>query len=115
MSERPMDAQLVMDLAVIDAGLDRKEDARREGEELRKLAPLGRDAVDGPLYAAVHAQILVWIGDYDAALAELEQIVSLPSGPTEAELKADPGWDEVRNDPRFGAIVARAEAPLLVP
>jgi len=115
MSERPMDPQLVMDLAVIDAGLDRKEDARREGEELRKLAPLGRDAVDGPLYAGVHAQIQVWIGDYDAALAELEQIVSLPSGPTEAELRADPGWDEVRNDPRFDAIVARAAAPLVIP
>jgi tetratricopeptide (TPR) repeat protein len=115
MSERPMDAQLIMDLAVIDAGLDRKEDARREGEELRQLAPLGRDAVDGPLYAAVHAQILVWIGDYDGGLAELEQVVSLPGGPTEAELKADPGWDQVRDDPRFAAIVARAAAPLVVP
>jgi eukaryotic-like serine/threonine-protein kinase len=115
MSERPMDAQLVMDLAVIDAGLGRKEDAQREGEALRQLAPLGRDAVDGPLYAAVHAQILVWIGEHDAALSELEQIVSLPSGPTEAELKADPGWDEVRNDPRFAALVKRAAAPLVVP
>jgi tetratricopeptide (TPR) repeat protein len=115
MSERPMDAQLVMDLAVIDAGLGRKEDALREGEELRRLAPLGRDAVDGPLYAAVHAQILAWVGEPDAALSELEQIVSLPSGPTEAELKADPGWDEVRNDARFAALVARATAPLVVP
>ncbi len=115
MKERPTDPQLMMNIAVIDAGLGRVDDARRESEELRKLAPLERDAVEGPLYAAVHAQIHAWIGDTDGALAELERIVTLPSGPTEAELKFDPGWDEIRGNPRFAAIVARAAVPLVIP
>ena len=115
MEERPNDPQLIMDIAVIDAGLDRKEDARRESEALRKLAPLPRDAVDGPLYAAVQAQILAWIGDADGAFAELGKIMGLPCGPTEAELKFDPGWDEIRHDPRFAALVSRAVAPVVIP
>ena len=115
MKERPNDPQLIMDMAVIDAGLGRKEDAQREGEVLRALAPLERDAVEGPLYAAVHAQIHAWIGDVDGALAELAEIVTRPAGPTEAELKYDPGWDDIRKDPRFGNLLERAAAPIVVP
>ena len=115
MLERPNDPQLIMDIAVIDAGLGREEDARRESETLRALAPLEHDAVEGPVYAAVHAQIHAWIGDLDGALAELQEIVTRPCGPTEAELKFDPGWDDIRGDPRFGAILARAAAPIVIP
>jgi serine/threonine protein kinase/Tfp pilus assembly protein PilF len=115
MEERPNDPQLTMDIAVIDAGLGRKEDARRESEALLRLAPLGRDAVDGPLYAAVSGQIHSWIGDTDPALAELSRIVTVPCGPTEAELKLDPGWDDLRSDPRFAALVARAAEPIVLP
>jgi TolB-like protein/Flp pilus assembly protein TadD len=114
MEQRPNDPQLIMDIAVIDAGLDRKEDARRESEALQKLAPLDRDAVDGPLYAAVDAQIHAWIGDADRAFEELG-IVSVPCGPTETELKFDPGWDEIRRDPRFAALLSQAAVPIEIP
>jgi hypothetical protein len=47
-----------------------------------------------------------WGGKKDAALTELGAAVKIPGYLSYGELKLDPMWDPLRNDPRFDKIVA---------
>jgi hypothetical protein len=59
----------------------------------------------------------MWSGERDAALEQLAQVAKLPASPSllpacpglnAGELKLNPLWDELRDDPRFDKIVAEA-------
>ena len=64
----------------------------------------------------------MWSGERDAALQQLAVVAKLPVVPTvlfngsvglsAGELKLDPIWDELRNDPRFDNIIAEAAKPI---
>jgi len=111
---QPNDPELLSNLGLTDAGLGRKEDALREGQQAVQLVPVSRDAVDGPLYATTLAKVYVWTGEHDAALGALAAIVKLPQGPSYGELRFDPAWDEIRTNPRFEEIMTHAaEAPVI--
>jgi tetratricopeptide (TPR) repeat protein len=109
--ERPDDAELTADLSVADAGLGLKENALREAKRAIELCPVSRDAVDGPFYETMLALVYEWTGEHDAALTQLEKIVRLPRGPDYGELRFDPLWDEIRNDPRFDRLLSQAALP----
>jgi serine/threonine protein kinase/Tfp pilus assembly protein PilF len=109
--ERPEDAQLISDLSVADAGLGFKENALREAKRAIELCPLSRDAVDAPSYETMLALVYAWTGEHDAALTQLEKIVRLPRGPDYGELRFNPWWDEIRNDPRFDRLLSQATLP----
>ena len=103
-------------IAEIDAALGRKEDAIREG---RKAVELGRnqDAGSAPLTATSLAIVYVWTGERDAVLQQLAEVAKLPGGGwsgslTAGDLKLNPIWDELRNDPRFDKIIAEAAKPI---
>ena len=49
----------------------------------------------------VLAQIQARFGDHDTAIAALPHLLEVPAGLKIADLKLDPLWDPVRNDPRF--------------
>ena len=55
------------------------------------------------------AQIYVQIGDYDAAVDRLEQVLSVPSIISVPLLRFDPLWDPLRDLPRFQALLAKYE------
>ena len=76
-----------------------------------ELIPSWRDAAEGPVYASMQAQNFAWLGDSDAAIKQLTSVVKQPAGPSYGELKLDPGWDVLRADPRFEALVAEAAKP----
>ena len=108
-------------IAEIDAALGRKDDAIREGRKAVELWPLKRNAVLAPDVAIIVAIAYMWSGERDAALQQLAEVVKLPasSSPLPAcpalsagELKLNPIWDELRNDPRFEAIIAEAAKPI---
>jgi hypothetical protein len=80
----------------------------------RKLRAISHDAVDGPTYRLVLAQVYVWTGHIDDACAELARIVKLPQGPSYGELRFNPAWDEIRNDPRFETLLIEANRPPVV-
>jgi hypothetical protein len=44
------------------------------------------------------------IGDYDAALSELEALLRQPAFFTVQTLRLDPRWDPLRSDPRYHAL-----------
>ena len=53
----------------------------------------------------VMAYIYALLGEYDAALDEIELLLSIPSHTSMAWFQADPIWAPVREHPRFIALL----------
>ncbi|MEO7723745.1 MAG: hypothetical protein ABIU29_03520 [Chthoniobacterales bacterium] len=98
-------------LALIDAGLGRKEEALREGRRAVELLPAEKDAMGGPAQVKYLAMIAAWVGDKDLACDQLASAVRLPSTVSYGELSLLPFWDPLRDDPRFKKIVADLAPP----
>jgi hypothetical protein len=47
------------------------------------------------------------VGEYDKALPIVDGLLSRPSQVTVAQLKMNPMWDKIRQDPRFMAMLQR--------
>ena len=58
------------------------------------------------------AQVLVMTGDPDGAFDELGKLVKLPFGLNQGDLKLNPMWDDLRDDPRFDRILSESALPL---
>jgi serine/threonine-protein kinase len=106
---RPEDVRVRGRLGLAYAGLGFREKAVVEGERAVELLPVSKDAVFGPLCVQNLAEILVMLGEYDAALDQLEYLLSVPSLVTVPLLRADPLYDPLRNLPRFQALLTRYE------
>ncbi len=107
----PDDLEVLSGLSRACAALGRREEAIRAAKRAVELFPLSRDALDGPAQILVLAEVYAQLGEREAALEQLNQIVQLPAGPDYGRLKFDPVWDELRGDPRFQEIMARAAQP----
>ncbi|MGI8435909.1 MAG: protein kinase domain-containing protein [Chthoniobacterales bacterium] len=94
-------------LAMIDAALGRKEDAMREGRRAMEMLPLEKDALAGSDLTIGFAIICGLVGEKDLAFQYLEIAVQHPSLASYGQLKLEPWWDPLRDDPRFDQIVAR--------
>ena len=102
----PDDAGALCILGLIDAGLERKEEALREGWRAVELLPVEKDARSGPAMIVCLARIAAWVGDNDLACEQLVRASHLPSSVSYGDLKLMPWWDPLRGDPRFEKIVA---------
>jgi serine/threonine-protein kinase len=47
------------------------------------------------------------VGEYEAAIDQLEYLLSVPSVITIPLLRVDPLWDPLRDHPRFQALLER--------
>jgi hypothetical protein len=74
--------------------------------------PPSVDAVAGPMCEMRLAQVLAMTGDRDGAFDKLGKLVKLPFGLNHGDLKLNPMWDDLRNDPRFDRILADSALPL---
>ena len=113
LAAKPDDPGLLVDLSFDNAALGRKEEALRGIRRVVELVPISRDALDGVAYATLLAMIYAEIGDVDSSLEVLTQVVRLPTGPSYGELRFDPGWDNLRTNPRFDEIVQQSTEPLV--
>jgi TolB-like protein/class 3 adenylate cyclase/Flp pilus assembly protein TadD len=93
-------------LGMIDAGLERKEEAIREGRRGCELLPISKDAIDGADIAINLAQIYAWTGEKDRAIEQIAAVERVPNTLSYGLLKLHPYWDSLRGDPRFEKIVA---------
>jgi TolB-like protein/class 3 adenylate cyclase/Tfp pilus assembly protein PilF len=93
-------------LAVIDAALGNAKQANREAKRAAELLPVTKDAVDGARVIKYLALTYALTGKKDAALTELAAAAKIPGYLNYGELKLDPLWDPLRDDPRFEKIVA---------
>jgi serine/threonine-protein kinase len=106
--DRPDDERLHSALGIAYAGLGRKEDAIREGKLGVELTPLEKDAWGkGPTRLEDMTQIYILAGEHDAAIDELEHLLSIASEVSVPLLRIDPAYDPVRDHPRFQALLAK--------
>lgn len=104
--EAPDDYAAHGNLGIAYAGLGRREEAIREGKLAVEIMPLSRDAGEGLHRLNDLAKIYTMLGEQDAAIDQLEVLLSVPSQVTVPLLKIDPRWDPLREHPRFRALVS---------
>jgi Flp pilus assembly protein TadD len=93
-------------LAMIDAGLGRKEEAIAEGRRAVELLPITKDAINGSLALTHLAIVYAWTGEKEQACKQLDIATKLPGDINYGELLLEPKWGSLRGDPRFEEIVA---------
>ena len=106
-NRRPRDATRRMLLAECYAGLSRVDDAVRAARRASADGPTARDALTGELLAVALARVYVQTEDFDRAVETLEAVAGQPVGPSVPELRLDPRWDSLREEPRFKRLIAR--------
>ncbi|MFC1639510.1 protein kinase [Gemmatimonadota bacterium] len=103
----PHDPRVHASIGLAYAGLGRTDDAVREAEEAVRIEPVSRDAVLGPYHVVNLAEVLVMVGEHDAAIDRIEHLLSIPAGldMSRALLRAEPRWDPLRDNPRFQELL----------
>jgi TolB-like protein/Tfp pilus assembly protein PilF len=94
-------------LALAYAGLGEKEKALEQAH--RAVEEYANDGWVKPDAEGALAQIQARFGDVDSAIAALPHLLQVPAGITPADLRFNPFWDPLRNDPRFQKILASPE------
>jgi tetratricopeptide (TPR) repeat protein len=104
-TQHPEDGRFRSSLGITYAGLGRKQDAIREGESAVELCPLSKDAMRGPHRVEDLARIYVMVGDFDAAIDQIEYLLSIPSELSIPLLRLDPDWKPLHKHPRFQKLL----------
>ncbi|UCC83921.1 MAG: tetratricopeptide repeat protein, partial [Gemmatimonadota bacterium] len=93
------------ELSLAYAGLGRAEDAIQVARAAVDMFPLSKDAWRGANLLSNLAEVYVRVGEYDAAIEQLELLLSIPSPLSANLLRVDPLWDPLRDDPRFQKLL----------
>jgi TolB-like protein/tetratricopeptide (TPR) repeat protein len=99
-------------LGYADAGLGLRAEAVRETRRALELAPIARGSDVAQVVMGGAAEVFARAAENDAALELLELLFSMPAG-REASvplLRAWPGYDPLRSDPRFEQLLVRFAA-----
>ncbi len=99
-------------LGLAYAGLGQSTDAVREARRALALAPIARGSDVAQVVMGSAVEVFAEAGQNDAALELLELLFSMPAG-REASvplLRAWPGYDPLRSDPRFEQLLVRYAA-----
>jgi TolB-like protein len=105
LDESPQDSARHALIGLIYAGLGRKEDAIREGNRALELLPESKDAMDAPVLVVAMARIYAITGQGEKAIDLLQHSLQTPAGLTAHEIRMDPTWDLLRENPRFKALI----------
>jgi serine/threonine protein kinase/Flp pilus assembly protein TadD len=103
-------------LAIIDAGLGRKEKAIREAKRACELSTFQINNFDATTVRCNLAVVYAWTGENDLAIVELTKLIDRPAAshaicqPTYGDFRLNPFWDPLRSDPRFTTLVAKLAA-----
>jgi len=99
------DEQYFAEIALLDAGLGRKQEAIREGQRAVELLPISKDALFGPDLMRKLAWVYAWTGEPNLAIEKLEMLSKIPVDVSYGDLRFNPCWDSLRGDPRFEKVV----------
>jgi serine/threonine-protein kinase len=103
--ERPEDGRFHSSLGIAYAGLGLKEEAIREGLLGVKLLPVSREAWRGLYRVEALATIYAMVGEFDAAIDQLEYLLSIPGELSIPLLRLDPAWDPLHDHTRFKKLL----------
>jgi TolB-like protein/Flp pilus assembly protein TadD len=100
---QPDNTELLNTLAWAETWLGDKAGAMAHIQRAIALLPTSKDAMVGPGYEDTLARIQAHFGEKEKAIDALQHLLSIPySNPvTQALLRLDPDWDNLRGDPRF--------------
>jgi TolB-like protein/Tfp pilus assembly protein PilF len=104
--ERPEDSRIHSALAIAYAGIGRAEEAVREAKLGLALPGRGRGSITGYRRKDL-AQVYVMIGEFDAAIDQLEHLLSTPSFFAAPYLKVEPTWRPLLDHTRFQALLEK--------
>ena len=107
-ADDPNNAQFHSKLGIAYAGLGRKEDAINEGKRAVKLLPVGKEAWQGLYLVEDLAKIYVMVGEFIAAIDQLEILLFRPGELSKPFLQLDPAWNPLRNHSRFQQLLESA-------
>jgi tetratricopeptide (TPR) repeat protein len=109
---RPDDPGLLGQLAIAEVALGQNEEALGHARHAAEMLPPSVDAVSGAMCEMNLTAVLAMTEDRDATFDKLSKLVKLPFGLNHGDLKLNPVWDDLRNDPRFDRILAESVLPL---
>ena len=101
----PDDANLLSNLAVVDALLGRNAEAITEAKRAVDIVPVSADALNGTHMLLNLAVVYAWTNEPDDAFEQLNLLAKLPNGIYYGKLR-EPYWDPLRKDPRFDKLLA---------
>ena len=110
---RPDDPGLLGQLAIAEVALGQNEEALRHARHAAEMLPPSVDAVGSAMCEMNLAAVLAMTEDRDATFDQLSKLVKLPFGLINyGDLKLNPVWDDLRDDPRFDRILTESALPL---
>jgi tetratricopeptide (TPR) repeat protein len=104
-ARQPDDPGFHRDLGIVYADLERRADARREGERALAMLPRSRDAMGHDELRLGLARILTKTGEVDAAIDQLGHLLTVPATLSVPSLRVDHTWDPLRENPRFEQLI----------
>ena len=104
--QNPQEPSLLSALGIVDAALGRKQQAIKEASRATEMLPISKDAESGPGLITNLAIVYAWTNESELAFQELSISLKTPNFLLYGELKLDPAWDPLRNDPRFDKLLA---------
>jgi tetratricopeptide (TPR) repeat protein len=102
------DSRYYSALGIALAGLGSKTEAIRAGRRGVELLPVSKEAYRGTYRREDLARIYAAVGDGEAAIDEIEYLLSIPGELGLGALQLDPAWNPLRGIERFERLVARA-------
>jgi tetratricopeptide (TPR) repeat protein len=88
------------------AHMGRKAEAIEAGLRGLALAPITRDATNGPYYQQLMARIYLMVGEPEKAIDMLEPLLKMPYFLSPGWLRIDPTWASLKGNPRFERLIA---------
>ena len=101
--KQPKDARVRSALAIALAGLGRKDEAIRQAKLATELPP--QDAILRPYRLMDLAFVYASLGEPEAALDQIEHLLSIPCRLSRQLVRIDPRWSPLRGHPRFEALI----------
>ena len=108
----PRNPRMHRNLGLVYSALGRKRDAIREGRKAIEIEPVSGEAMSGPVHVKLLAVIYARVGELDAAVDQIEYLMSIPDTTTVGELRKHPYWDPLRDHPRFQALLEKVDTEL---
>ena len=99
--QNPDDAQILASYASLLALMDQKQEALRLIDKAVDMLPVSKDALTGADIRNERMILYLSVGDHDAAIREIQYLLSIPSQLNPVVLRLHPGFDHIRDDPRF--------------
>ena len=111
LQERPDDEFAMMQLSWVNLALKRDAEALRLAHRASELVSVQKDTITGAHASALLAEIQARGGEPGDAVKTLRHLLSIPAGNwiSLQQLKIDPVWDPIRNDPAFRQLLAGKE------